>query len=244
MATFTSIGGNTGPTDLSNGGEVLEHTHTLSRSWVFVTPFYADDAQRERTIAIARSYRGVKESPAGSNHQQFGVWYGMDRVPWCAEFASFCLYTAGLRFTDATTAKGFSYCPSIVAWGKRHGRISRTPHLADLAVAVDGSRPHHVEIVTAGPGFRAAAVAPKSSTKNTSPVTRNLALTSPLTTGNDVGWVENRLRQLGFLPAGRRALKRYDVTVHNAVVAFQEAHDLNVDGVCGPVTAHHLQIGK
>jgi peptidoglycan hydrolase-like protein with peptidoglycan-binding domain len=234
-------------------------------------------------IAVARRYIGVKELPAGSNRQQFGVWYGMDGVPWCAIFASYCLYLAGYRFTDATTAKGFSYCPSIVAWGKKHGRISRTPHLGDLAVAVNGSRPHHVETVSrpytgdgtftsiggnTGPanlsnggevlehahtiGSSWVFVSPfyalpsHSSQRHTigSPIRRNLALTSPLTTGNDVGWVENRLRQLKYLPPTYKATKRYSGRVHDAVVHFQKDHGLTVDGICGPVTGDHLAAGK
>lgn len=235
-------------------------------------------------LAVARRYLGVKEQPAGSNHQQFGVWYGCDYQPWCAMFASYCLYVAGYRFPDATTPKGFSYCPSIVAWGKKHGRISRTPHLGDLAVAVNGSRPHHVEIVSRKPAGDGTFTSiggntgpanlsnggevlehshtigsswvfvspfydqPAASSKQPhtigSPIRRNLALTSPLTTGNDVGWVENRLRQLGYLPKTYRASKRYSRTVHDAVVHFQRDHKLVTDGVCGPVTGDHLAAGK
>lgn len=99
-------------------------------------------------IGVARRYVGVKESPAGSNHTPFGVWSHVDRQPWCAIFASYCLYVCGYRWGDATYRWGFSYCPDIVNWGKRHGRISRTPHLGDLAVAVNGPRPHHVELVS------------------------------------------------------------------------------------------------
>lgn len=101
-----------------------------------------------QVIAVGERYVGVKESPSGSNKQQFGIWYGMNGVPWCAIFASYCLYVAGYRWSGATTAKGFSYCPSIVNWGKAHGRISRTPHLGDLAVAINNQGvPHHVELV-------------------------------------------------------------------------------------------------
>jgi peptidoglycan hydrolase-like protein with peptidoglycan-binding domain len=240
-------------------------------------------------LAVARRYLGVHETPAGSNDQRFGVWYGMNGVPWCAIFSSFCLYTAGYRFPDATTRKGFSYCPSIVAWGQKHSRISRTPHLGDLAVAVDGNRPHHVELVSRTPkgdgtftsigGNTGAAnlsnggeVLEHSHTIGTAwvfvspyytaparpavqhkagpvkhaagPVTRNLALTSPLTSGNDVGWVENRLRQLGYLPKGYKATKQYGPKVHDAVAHFQTDKDLVVDGVCGPITGDHLAAGR
>lgn len=235
-------------------------------------------------LAVARRYIGVKENPAGSNQQQFGAWYGVQGQPWCAIFSSFCLHVAGYRWTDATTAKGFSYCPSIVAWGKKHSRISRTPHLGDLAVAVNGSRPHHVELVSrkptgdgtfmsiggntgssnlsnggevlehihtigtswvfVSPYYTTAAAPTKHLHLIGGPVRRNLALTSPLTTGNDVGWVENRLRQLGYLPKAYKASKRYGPVVHNAVVKFQRDHRLTVDGVAGPVTADHLAAGN
>jgi CHAP domain len=38
---------------------------------------------------------GMKESPPESNHQPYGVWYGMDGVPWCAIFVSWCFEQAG-----------------------------------------------------------------------------------------------------------------------------------------------------
>lgn len=102
-----------------------------------------------QVIAVARHFKGVRESPAGSNCQRFGVWYGMNCVRWCAIFESYCLYVAGYRFSDASTRKGFSYCPAIYAWGKKHGRVSRTPHLGDLALHLNSSGvPHHTEIVT------------------------------------------------------------------------------------------------
>ena len=235
-------------------------------------------------IAVARRYIGVKEAPAGSNQQQFGVWAHMNGVPWCAIFSSFCLYVAGYRWTDATYPWGFSYCPSVVAWGKKHGRISRTPHLGDLAVAVNGSRPHHVEIVSRKPAddgtftsiggntgpanlSNGGEVLEHSHTIGTSwvfvspfytataastvkrqtvggPVKRNLALTRPLTAGNDVGWVENRLRQLHYLPGTYKATKRYSPKVHDAVVKFQHDHGLTTDGICGPITGDHLAAGK
>src|SRR4051794_8959519 len=85
-------------------------------------------------VAVARRYIGVTESPRGSNAQRFGRWYGFDRVPWCAIFASFCLWTAGIRVTGATTRKGWSACADIAAWGKRNGRLHAKPKVGDLAL--------------------------------------------------------------------------------------------------------------
>lgn len=233
-------------------------------------------------IGVARRYIGVKESPPNSNHQQFGVWFGMDHVPWCAEFASFCLYVAGLRWTDATYPKGFTYCPDIINWGQRHGRASRTPHVGDLAVKVDHGIGHHVGIVTsvlaAGQfGFcsgntgaasfsnggcvqeniqqaangwvfvsplysaPAAHTAPPSGGKP-SPVKRNIALTSPLTTGKDILWAQEKLAGLHYPISKADGI--YGPQTSAAVRAFQHKVGLTADGILGPVTGDHLVAGK
>ena len=46
-------------------------------------------------LTVARSQIGVKESPAGSNRQKYGSAYGMNGVPWCAEFVWWCGSKAG-----------------------------------------------------------------------------------------------------------------------------------------------------
>ncbi len=44
----------------------------------------------------ARSKLGVVESPPNSNNQMFGIWYGFNRVPWCAIFVSWCMAHSGV----------------------------------------------------------------------------------------------------------------------------------------------------
>lgn len=51
---------------------------------------------------------GVTESPAGSNRQKYGAWYGANGVPWCAIFQSFCAHQVGLAFR-------YAYVPFVVA---------------------------------------------------------------------------------------------------------------------------------
>lgn len=99
-------------------------------------------------ISLARRYRGIKESPAGSNHQQFGAWYGLDQQPWCAMFVSFVLYACGFRFKGAQTAKGWSYCPSIAAYFHRRGKLGTVPRVGAIALFHNGTRFYHAEIVT------------------------------------------------------------------------------------------------
>lgn len=38
---------------------------------------------------------GYEESPYGSNNTKYGVWYGFNRVPWCAIFESYCFAHTG-----------------------------------------------------------------------------------------------------------------------------------------------------
>jgi hypothetical protein len=69
----------------------------------------------------ARARLGWREQPDGSNRVA-GVtdWYGMVG-PWCAMFVSRCFWDAGLPL-PATTAQGFAWTPSGVAWFKNQGR--------------------------------------------------------------------------------------------------------------------------
>lgn len=45
---------------------------------------------KSQVLKNAASQVGYEESPAGSNKTKYGIWYGMNGVPWCAEFVSWC----------------------------------------------------------------------------------------------------------------------------------------------------------
>jgi hypothetical protein len=66
---------------------------------------------RFKALTHAMKYKGVTESPSGSNHTQFGVWYGMDHVPWCDIFVSFNYVAVGSK----AFARGsrYSYVPTM-----------------------------------------------------------------------------------------------------------------------------------
>jgi CHAP domain/Putative peptidoglycan binding domain len=82
-------------------------------------------------IEIARNEIGYTESPPDSNLNKFGEWYGMNGDQWCAIFASYCFYKAGLPL-PVTEAKGFAYCPSGVQWFKSKGQFFDTPEVGDV----------------------------------------------------------------------------------------------------------------
>lgn len=84
-------------------------------------------------LAHARLYLGQHESPAGSNKQPFGAWYGANGVPWCAIFVSYCYVQAGSKAFAAGSR--YAYVPYIVndARAGRNGlSVTRHPEPGDL----------------------------------------------------------------------------------------------------------------
>jgi len=105
-------------------------------------------ANVEQVIAVGRSQLGYTESPRGSNRTKYGQFYGLNGAPWCAIFVSWVFYHAGSPLKISTT-KGFSYCPAVVDYAKRHG-IWKTsnPKRGDLVLfSFGGRRADHVGIV-------------------------------------------------------------------------------------------------
>lgn len=82
-------------------------------------------------VNLALRQLGYCEFPSGSNQNKFGAWYGMNGVPWCACFVSYCFYNAGLPL-PATTPKGFAYCPFGVNWFKQLRRFDLHPAVGDV----------------------------------------------------------------------------------------------------------------
>lgn len=67
---------------------------------------------------------------------------------------------------------------------------------------------------------------------------RQLRLKTPPMTGPDVSWLQERLTRAGIRVAESGI---FDAPTDAAVKAFQEAHDMKVDGVVGPVTRTALE---
>lgn len=60
----------------------------------------------ERVVQKALSQLGTHESPAGSNMQKYGAWFGLNGQPWCAIFVSWAC--------DGILAFKYSYVPAVV----------------------------------------------------------------------------------------------------------------------------------
>ena len=107
-------------------------------------------------LAVALKELGNKENPAGSNKNKYGKWFGVDGVPWCNEFVSYCFLTGakyvlcpGFKGAGCYT-KGCTYVPTTEAWLKATGMWKgRTePMPGDIAIYNwDGGAPDHIGIV-------------------------------------------------------------------------------------------------
>jgi hypothetical protein len=75
---------------------------------------------RQRALAAAITYLGVKESPAGSNKTKFGAWYGGDGRPWCAMFASYCYEVDAGGSPSFAKGQSYAYVPYIVNDARQH----------------------------------------------------------------------------------------------------------------------------
>lgn len=110
----------------------------------------------ELALAEALKWIGTKESPPGSNRTPFGAWFGLDGVPWCNIFVSYC-FELGAGATIAkgfhgpgVTAKGCAYVPTTETWLKASGLwLGRvTPKTGDIAIYNwAGGVPDHIGIV-------------------------------------------------------------------------------------------------
>jgi hypothetical protein len=89
---------------------------------------------REKILQAAASQDKTKESPAGSNKQKYGEWYGMNGVAWCAIFVSWVYDQAGHAIGKIDTAKGYHYCPSAFNFWKKTGRLTATPKPGDIVL--------------------------------------------------------------------------------------------------------------
>lgn len=111
----------------------------------------------ERALGEALRHLGVRESPPGSNRTPFGRWFGVDGVPWCAIFVSYCFVKgAGVTLCHGwhgagVHPHGVTYVPTLEAWLRATGGwLDRDdpPHPGDLVVFDwDGGEPDHVGFV-------------------------------------------------------------------------------------------------
>jgi hypothetical protein len=120
-----------------------------------------------RALVEAKRWIGTAESPPGSNRTPFGRWFGLDGVPWCNIFVSYC-FAVGAQYTLAQgfhgagcTPRGCAYVPTTEGWLRATGMwVGRVRPLAgDLAVYNwNGGPPDHIGIVESADGSTFGAI--------------------------------------------------------------------------------------
>jgi Putative peptidoglycan binding domain/CHAP domain len=108
--------------------------------------------------ALAEAIRHVGVVELAVNRTKFGRWFGVDGVPWCNIFVSYCFrigagYTLCSGFRGAGVyPKGCAYVPTTEAWLRATGMwIGRsTPRPGDIAILnpdCASGVPEHIGIV-------------------------------------------------------------------------------------------------
>ena len=83
-----------------------------------------------RALAEARRWIGTTEDPPGSNRTPFGVWFGLDGVPWCNIFVSYC-FAVGAGYTIAAGFHGAGCTAARLRLRPDHrGLAARDRHVA------------------------------------------------------------------------------------------------------------------
>jgi peptidoglycan hydrolase-like protein with peptidoglycan-binding domain len=92
-----------------------------------------DTTFRKDAVKLAKSKVGTIETPV--NIQEFGQWYGMNGVPWCAIFVSWCFAHAGSK--SFARRSRWAYVPFVLndAHAAKNGlTVARTPESGDLVL--------------------------------------------------------------------------------------------------------------
>ena len=87
---------------------------------------------RQRIIAWARGEVGTVESPADSNHTKYGEWFGLNGVPWCGIFVSWCYAQAGSPLPNIGFKHGYAGCQTAVRYFTDNGLIVTDPEPGDI----------------------------------------------------------------------------------------------------------------
>ena len=92
------------------------------------------EEKRRKIIEVATAEIGTVETPKNSNSTKYGIWYGLDKVAWCATFVSWVYHHAGVPLGLVDKPKGYQYCPSAYNFWKRNRRFTDTPKAGDIVL--------------------------------------------------------------------------------------------------------------
>ena len=106
--------------------------------------------------ALVEALRHVGETEKPVNRTPFGAWFGVDGVPWCNTFVSYC-FKVGAGYTicagyhgPGVYTRGCTFVPTTKQWLVASGmwRGRSTPQPGDIAIFNwDGGVPDHIGLV-------------------------------------------------------------------------------------------------
>jgi hypothetical protein len=159
QATFNTLRSIRVPEGREHAGEMAMDANAANLIALAYQQFHPAAAPkattRERALEGAISWLGYTEQPAGSNQTLFGQWYGMDRQPWCAMFASYCYEVEAGGSPSFIRGSQYAYVPYLIsdAGAARNGlTITNSPKPGDLCCLDwqwDGTF-DHVEVFESG----------------------------------------------------------------------------------------------
>ena len=148
------------PLDLPNGGQMAMDARSVELINAAFEMFGGKEPAPEpepippklssaaSRLKMALTQIGISESPSNSNQQKYGVWYGMNGVPWCAIFCTWCDAFGGNPTPTFTKGRNYAYVPYIVnaaRLGQNGLSITSDPKPGDLVCydwSADGEFDH------------------------------------------------------------------------------------------------------
>ena len=134
-------------------------------------PSGGGESSAKARLAKAQAQIGVKESPANSNEQKYGAWYGANGQPWCAMFVTWCDQLGEAPAEAFVRGSRYAYVPYIVndaRLGKYGLSLTSSPKPGDL-VCYDWGRDgehDHVGLFESGSASSWQAVEGNTSPSN------------------------------------------------------------------------------
>lgn len=85
-----------------------------------------------KVLEVALSQVGYCENPPSSNETKYGVWFGLNRVPWCGIFVSYVFSVAGFTLPVIGFYHGFASCEKAVDYFRKNKCLVSVPIPGDI----------------------------------------------------------------------------------------------------------------
>jgi hypothetical protein len=80
-----------------------------------------------KLVELAFKEIGQGEKPLNSNRTKYGKWFGLNGVPWCGVFVSWCYEQVGAPLGNIGFKKGYAGCQTAVAYFRKNNRVTTNP---------------------------------------------------------------------------------------------------------------------